>query len=381
MLWTPAHRSARPDAVALASRGRHVFAALRDGRITASRDGGQRWEPFAPTPAAGPTALAATARTLLLATCRGLFVHAGAWVPATGVPDGALVLTLAASGPRVVAGTLRHGVWRSLDGGHSWRPASTGLPLDGHGLEVHALARVRSQWLAAHAFGLHRSPDGGRSWTAAGAGLPLGAARADLVATGRAAFVGLDGRLFETADGQTWDEVGAGGEPVHLLGSAGGALLALRDDGTLVGSATGGATWQRAGDGLPGLPDALVGAGTDDRPTLVAALGPDGLWHRPALDAGPPAARAEITLEDAHPNPLSRYADLAFSLSAPAAVVLTVHDPLDREVARVTEGAFAAGRHRVRFVPGALPAGLYRWRLRADGRAQVRPLVVLGEGS
>ncbi len=383
MPWTPAPFPA--DAVALAARGRHVFAALADGAVAASRDGGRQWDALAPAPAAGPTALAAAAGTLVLATCGGVFVHAtgaaaaGGWARAAGVPDGALVLALAVAGAsRVVAGTLRHGVLGSATGGRTWTPAGDGLPLGGDGLEVHALAAVGARVFAAHAFGVHRSPDGGRSWAPAAQGLPLGAARADLASDGRAAFAGVDGRLFETADGERWDELDAADPPggaLHLVGAAGRALFALDAGGALVASASGGARWQPAGDGLPGLPEAVAGT----REGIVAALGPDGLWRHPALDDAADAARPEIALGDAHPNPLGRFADLSFSLSAPARVLLTVHDALDREVARPAEGPFAAGAHRVRFAPGALPAGLYRWRLAAGGRAQARPLVVLGD--
>ncbi|HEX8385655.1 MAG TPA: hypothetical protein VF576_05705, partial [Rubricoccaceae bacterium] len=70
------------------------------------------------------------------------------------------------------------------------------------------------------------------------------------------------------------------------------------------------------------------------------------------------------------------WADLSFTLSAEAQVVLTVHDVLDHEVARVAEGPFAAGQHRVRFEPQSLPAGLYRCRLRAGAVSHAIPLVL-----
>ena len=390
MSWTLAALPGAPhaDAVALATSGGRAFAALADGRVFASDDAGRYWGALAPAPAPGPIALLPTPGALLLATCGGLFVgrDGGSWRRASGIPDDVLVLSLAlteagtdgeGAARGVVAGTLRDGAFRSTDGGVSWAPANGGLPLRGAGLEVHALVAAPHGVYAAHLFGVHRSADGGASWAPPGTGLPLAPGRTDLATDGRAAFASVDGRLFETADGAVWDEVFPDASSIRLVSGGAGALFAVDRGGALVTSRNGGVGWASAGDGLPGVPEAVAPVGPTPREALLAALGPDGLWRRPPVAAAPAPVPPEVAINRVAPNPAARWADLTFSISAAAEVVLTVHDPVDREVARVVEGRFEAGRHHVRFVPNALPAGLYRCRLRAGGRACARPLVLL----
>lgn len=380
--WTPTDLGGE-SVVALAVRGRAAFAALEDGRVLRSDDGGGRWVAVGPgaAPSDGVTALLATPRALLVATFDGLF-RAGRgrpWTPASGLPDGAVV-ALQAVGRGVVAGTLRAGAFRSDDEGQSWSAAVAGLPLGGAGLEVHTLAAGDAGLFAAHAFGLSRSGDGGRSWGPPGVGLPLVGGRLDLAAAG-AVYAGAAGRLYRTADGVGWVEVYDGpgaGRPLRLLGGADGALYAADAAGALHRSADGGTTWGACSDGLPGSPESVAAAAG----WLLAALGPEGLWRRP-LDAPPdrPAAPAEapveVDLEASDPNPFTDATEIAFSLSASAEVVLTVHDLFDAEVARVAEGRYGPGTHRVQFLARALPAGLYRCRLTAAGRSQARSMLLL----
>ncbi|HEX8385043.1 MAG TPA: hypothetical protein VF576_02610 [Rubricoccaceae bacterium] len=363
--------------MALATRGGTAFAALADGQVLRSDDGGGRWTRgvAGPVPGGFPTALLVTPRSVMVATSEGLFraadkrpwkaVSAPASVPIAFAPDGAAVL----------AGTLNGGAYRSTDGGTTWREDSAGLPQNGVNLEVHSLAARRGAVVAAHALGVSRRT-GGR-WGPAGTGLPIAGSRFVVASDAGALYAGAGGRLYRSADGTAWVEVYDGpgaGRPLTLLTAVGPALFATDPTGALYRSA-GGATWESVSDGLPVAPDGVVAAAG----WLLAALGPDGVWRRQLLGGmeAPAPSSFALALAPSDPNPFTDETSIAFSLSAPADIVLSVHDLLDAEVARVAEGPFGPGTHRVGFHAEALPVGIYRCRLTAGGQSQAHPMVLL----
>ena len=128
--------------------------------------------------------------------------------------------------PRVViAGTELRGNFRSDDAGLTWRPASAGLPRDRYGARrrgrcslLQHPANPARLYMGANGFGgVYRSDDGGRSWrVAAGQGLPspiiLGLA---LQPQAHDAVVALtDKGLAISADrGACWQGAGATAHP------------------------------------------------------------------------------------------------------------------------------------------------------------------------
>jgi hypothetical protein len=92
-----------------------------------------------------------------------------------------------------------------------------------------------------------------------------------------------------------------------------------------------------------------------------------------------PAADAERALAALtnYPNPFASATTLELSVATPGRAVLTVHDALGREVARLLDGALSAGFHRVAFDAHALglPAGMYVARLSDGTRSTTRALL------
>jgi hypothetical protein len=80
------------------------------------------------------------------------------------------------------------------------------------------------------------------------------------------------------------------------------------------------------------------------------------------------AATVPVAASVTGPNPFRGRTTLAFTLAEAGAVRLTLHDALGREVAVLAAGAHAAGPHVVAVEAGALPSGVYGWRLSAGGR-------------
>ncbi|MEM6648491.1 MAG: T9SS type A sorting domain-containing protein [Bacteroidota bacterium] len=78
-----------------------------------------------------------------------------------------------------------------------------------------------------------------------------------------------------------------------------------------------------------------------------------------------------------HPNPFGHETQIRYTLGQSASVVLTVHDLLGREVARLQDSAQPAGTHTVRFTPANVPNGLYLYRLHAGTQVATRTMTLI----
>ena len=96
-------------------------------------------------------------------------------------------------------------------------------------------------------------------------------------------------------------------------------------------------------------------------------------------------AAAEVptvfTLSQNTPNPFNPSTAIAFALSRPERVRLTVYDALGREVALLASGNFSAGSHTVRWEGrdgrgNAVSSGVYLYRLEAGGKSEVRKMLL-----
>lgn len=76
-------------------------------------------------------------------------------------------------------------------------------------------------------------------------------------------------------------------------------------------------------------------------------------------------------------DPFNSGMQVVFDLPHPAPVKLSIFDVTGRPVAAVVEGVRAAGRYRVLWDAGTLPAGMYLARLHAGARAAVRKTLLL----
>jgi photosystem II stability/assembly factor-like uncharacterized protein len=166
-----------------------LYAGTSKGLLV-SEDAGQSWSEALP----GPTAQAVFAvavhpandQVLFVGTRDGLWKTEDAgnqWSKVTvGLPDRHVTLAMAfcAYAPyHAYLGTARHGVFHSVDGGHSWVPASQGLPAapgDGHIMPVRSLlvdpANGEVAYVGSEMAGVFKTTDGGQTWQAINSGLP-----------------------------------------------------------------------------------------------------------------------------------------------------------------------------------------------------------------
>lgn len=366
------------DVLSLTTHGDALFAARDDGQVLRSLDEGQTWHPLLPAPVGTPVTLLVADDRIWTGTTGGVVraARAEGWQPQHAAPRHVIVTALARQESVMLAGTLRAGLYRSTDGGVTWEPTRTGLPLGGERLRVFDVATVTRGFVVAHALGMSISRDEGLSWQPAASGLPLRIPYAALATDGPMLYAGVSGHLYcaATSAGDatlTWTEIHEGSErPLGLLAAADGALFAaVGSEPFLIASADDAASWQNIADGLPEPPVAL--AVTDA--FLVALLGDGRLWRAPLV----PVEHRTTCLLDLDVRQQSAETTFAFSLQSASAASLTIHDVLGNEITCLATGWFGAGDHQVQLPAGVLPPGFYQCRLRAGTTSRTAPLIVM----
>lgn len=84
----------------------------------------------------------------------------------------------------------------------------------------------------------------------------------------------------------------------------------------------------------------------------------------------------KIEFNDVYPNPVKESATIGFSLSEPTNVTLTVLDILGRKVLTLIDSKLIPmGKNQVLFARGTLPAGVYIYRLEAEGTSITKRVV------
>ncbi|NBC17912.1 MAG: T9SS type A sorting domain-containing protein [Bacteroidetes bacterium] len=95
-----------------------------------------------------------------------------------------------------------------------------------------------------------------------------------------------------------------------------------------------------------------------------------------SVDPGSEQPR-QATLAQNYPNPFNPSTTIAFDLSQTGPVRLAVYDLLGREVAVLIDGLRPSGVHAATFEAGALPSGVYLYKLETAAETQIRQMVLL----
>ncbi|MBN1398284.1 MAG: T9SS type A sorting domain-containing protein, partial [Bacteroidetes bacterium] len=84
-----------------------------------------------------------------------------------------------------------------------------------------------------------------------------------------------------------------------------------------------------------------------------------------------------FSLEQNYPNPFNPATQIGYNLDKSADVQLIVYDLLGREIVKLVDKRENAGRHTVTFNAKNLSSGIYYARLIAEGKTQIRKMVLL----
>jgi photosystem II stability/assembly factor-like uncharacterized protein len=246
-------------------------------------------------------------------------VRYGKWRPATGLEGGAITaLALDPNHPRTIfAATLEAGVFKSSNGGGSWRALD--IAPDANRVDALALApRDPRTIYVGTGGGIFKSMDGGATWLAVNSGLfgdETAAEREHRLLEGFVYALAIDqtnqdvvyaatweGGLLKTSDGGgSWQSIGlkalqtvvvdpANSEVVYA-GAAGAALRGAWSNSGVLKSSDGGATWHSAG--LHGMNVEALTLDPQDPETLYASTYGRGIfktedggasWHGAGLE-------------------------------------------------------------------------------------------------
>jgi photosystem II stability/assembly factor-like uncharacterized protein len=266
------------SAVAMApTNGRLVYFAPWDGGgVFRSRDGGETWgEVFRDLP--DPLVHELTVPPAPIGTVYAVAPYTGIyrsrdrgenWLdvsPPEPGSTGFLSLVAHPYRPERVIATTVGGLWRSTDGGTTWREWTAGLPRDFQG-DVLALSNVtlapsaREVAFVVAGSSIFRSDEGGR-WRRMGAVEPLESAASALAAGPGRQPVLLAGQVVGTSTtpsllrsrdgGKTWHPLSLLGESIYRLAylPATGRFTAMTASGAFYSSDLG-TTWHRTGQGI-----------------------------------------------------------------------------------------------------------------------------------
>ena len=323
---TVAQLSVDPSGAGIVYGGVRPPSAAGRTNLYKTVDGGRNWMPLERGLPFGfqPVALAASpggGLTVLVAGSGGLYrsTTAGASWTQVRVPLPPLTALLfdRAQARVVLAGSEIRGNFRSTDGGTGWRPSDLGLPRDRYGTVPGAVQFVQHPttpsviYMATNGFdGVYKSVDGGHSWDPMGAGLPSRAMRGLAVNPAAPdqlfALTEKGAARWDAAKG-TWAPL-AGLPPIQPVSvefepGAKDTVYVAGAEGALLRSTNAGGSWVE----LPSLPRpvrALAVWPTATNPILAAAAG-EGMWQlplRPTLPASPlaPAANRQYFPETGH---------------------------------------------------------------------------------
>lgn len=286
------------------------------------------------------------------------------------------VLSLAASGTNLFAGTMDEGIFLSTDNGTSW--TLCGLTND----SVNALVISGSDIFAGTDSGVFLSTNIGANWTAVNSGLTDGNVNA-LAFSGASLFAGTNGGgvFLSSNDGTSWTAIDSGltNTVVHAFAVSGKNLFAGTNDGVFL-STNSGKNWTIVDSGMT---NTNVHSLMVSDKNLFAGTWGGGVWRRPLSDmptlveGNSAGAPTHFNLEQNYPNPFNPTTVISYHLGAVSQVTLKVFDILGREVRTLVDEKRNPGNYSVRFDASKLPSGVYFYRLQAGTYHDTKKLLLL----
>ncbi|MBL0177406.1 MAG: hypothetical protein IPP94_19550 [Ignavibacteria bacterium] len=191
------------------------------------------------------------------------------------------------------------------------------------------------------------------------------------------ATVRVEGINVASSLTQGWTVTGAEVAPGHFL-FTGSSTVPLNGSGTVVGLVIRALS----GDGSSNVFGWKLSDLTLDSVSFPAGVDVE-LQHGDIVTSAecllPLKGTSRFVLRPNHPNPFRHSTTISYALAPgtePATVQIDIYDPFGRLVRRFEEGVRSPGDHSVTWDATGLPEGVYYCHLVADGRAQVRAMIM-----
>ena len=262
-------------------------------------------------------------------------------IPIPGIASYSSIVDMVVIDTMLFAGTENNGIYRTKDNGANWEPVSNGLTnLSILSLEVSGTTLYAGTYFDKFFI----STDYGETWINSTGNLPLAP--------------------DNTVSAIAFDD------SVIFVGLKRGGVYISQDHG---------ASWQNINDGLTNnYIMSLVVSGSN----LIAGTVGYGIWYRSLsdiynfLNIPNPVISFSFGLGQNYPNPVISGTTICFTLPCRSMATLNIFDPSGKSVAKLADGDFAAGEHKVFFDASGLPNGVYYYRLIAGPFIQSRKIVL-----
>lgn len=237
---------------------------------------------------------------------------------------------------RILMGTSLGGVIQSTNNGESWTNLSSFPSIFIH----NVMQGPDGEIYVCDAYGPNRSLDNGASFTAVS---PL-----------------VSGNMIEAS----------------FVDSQGNIFISYNHT-NVYRSTNKGNTWQQISEGLPGTTTYIcsftelngkVYAGTNNAGILYFTDNVTGIGNNEIVKS--------YKLNQNYPNPFNPSTKINFSISKNSYVTLKVFDATGKMVSELVNGNKSAGEHFINFDAAKLSAGVYFYKLEAEGFSETKKMIL-----
>jgi hypothetical protein len=359
-----------------------IFVSVHQKGIFRSLDTANTWQQVAPfTDGVWSLASAPNGEIIASLWSQGIYrsTNSGnSWIQAASNKLHADIRAVNSSGEIFIEAEGK--LFRSSNSGSSWIATSIG---------ANVIALQGDTMYAAKGTSVFRSADNGKQWAPHSA-LPSNTYALSVEPTGKivaGTFLtdSINSSSIFSYNGTThaWNGIGPRSTINALVRRKDGALFAATNDSGFYSSMNNGTSWRKINNGLTTtkiyslalLSDTIIIAGTLDgifltkNLTTVLSVEPD---HQQMIE--PPA---HFILSQNYPNPFNPSTQIDYQLSTRNIVSLKVYDVIGKEIATLVSEIQEAGRYSVPFNAGALPSGIYLYRLHTGDAHSVKKMLLL----